>query len=78
MNLLGALRSLMEGTGLTNILETVYGENFIVHIMPGKAAHRALRGHFRVDKCLHSQLISRRSRESDTAGSGRGVVLFHS
>ncbi|KAH3866988.1 hypothetical protein DPMN_030112 [Dreissena polymorpha] len=58
MNLLGAIGSLMEGTGLKNILENVYWENAIVHIMTGKAVQRALRGNLLVDKCLYSQLIS--------------------
>ncbi|KAH3833677.1 hypothetical protein DPMN_106990 [Dreissena polymorpha] len=49
MNFLGAIGSFMEGTGLKNILETVYGEHAIVHIM--------------TDKCLHSQLISDRPRK---------------
>ena len=57
MNLLGAIGTLMEGTGLKNILETVYGENAVVHMMTGKAVHSALWGHLLVDKCLHSQLI---------------------
>ena len=48
----------MEGTGIKNILETVYGENAVVHMMTGKAVQRALRGHLLVDKCLHSQLIT--------------------
>jgi len=29
--------TLMEGKGLKNILETVYGENAVVHMMTGKA-----------------------------------------
>ncbi|KAH3712565.1 hypothetical protein DPMN_072315 [Dreissena polymorpha] len=36
----------MEGTVLKNILEAVYGENAIVHIMTEKTFKRALRGHF--------------------------------
>ena len=58
MNLLGAIGTLMEGTGLKNILETVYGENAVVHMMTGKAVQRTLRGHLLVDKCLNSQLIT--------------------
>ena len=58
MNLLGVTGTLMEGTGLSNILETVYGGNTVGHMMTGKAVQRALRGHLLVDKCLHSQLIT--------------------
>ena len=57
MNLLGAIETLMEGTDLKNILETVCAENAVVYMMTGKAVQRALRGHLLVDKCLHSQLI---------------------
>ena len=57
MNLLGAIGTLMEGTSLRNTLETVFGENAVVHMMTGKAVKRALRGHLLVDKCLHNQLI---------------------
>ena len=42
MNLLGAIGSLMEGTGLKNILETVYGENAVGHMMTGKKLSRGL------------------------------------
>ncbi|KAH3788812.1 hypothetical protein DPMN_166974 [Dreissena polymorpha] len=65
----------MEGTGLKNILETVYGKSVIVHIMTGKAVQRTLRGHFLVGKCLHSSLYPK-SRDSYTSGSGQGVALF--
>ena len=64
MNLLGAIGTLMEGTGLKNIFETVYGENAVVHMMTGKAVQRALRGHLLVDKCLHSQLITEMAKDN--------------
>ena len=53
----------MEGTGLKNILETVYGENAVMHMMTGKAVQRALRGHPLVDKCLHSPLITEMAKD---------------
>ena len=37
MNLLGAIGTLMDGTGLKEIMETVYGENATVHMMSRKA-----------------------------------------
>ena len=58
MNLLGAIGTLMEGSGLKEILETIYGENAVVHIMSGKAVQRALRGHFLVNQCLTNQVLS--------------------
>ena len=58
MNLLGAIGTLMKGTGLTNILESVYGENTVVHMMTGKAVQRAFRGHLLTDKCLNHLIVS--------------------
>ena len=63
MNLLGAIGTVMEATGLKNILETVYGENAVVHMMTGKAVQRALLGHLLVDKCLSSQLITEMAKD---------------
>jgi hypothetical protein len=57
MNLLGAIGTLVEGTGLKNILETVFGENAVVHIMTGKAVQRALWGH------LLGQLIAEMAKD---------------
>ena len=58
MNLLGAIGTSMEGSGLKEILETIYGENAVVHMMKGKAVQRALRGHLLVDQCLTNQIVS--------------------
>ena len=41
MNVLGAIGTLMKGTGLTNILESVYEENTVVYMKTGKAVQRA-------------------------------------
>lgn len=51
MNLLGAIGSLMEGSGLEEVLQTIYGPNTGKQIMTGKAVSRAFRGHMLVD-CL--------------------------
>ena len=58
MNLLGAIGKLMEGTGLTNIMEVVYGENAVHHMMTGKSVQRAFRGHLLVDRCLNHMVVS--------------------
>jgi hypothetical protein len=59
MNLLGAIGTLMEGSGLKRILETCYGENAVPNIMSGKAVLRALRGHFLVDQCLINEIVAK-------------------
>ena len=58
MNLLGAIGTLMMGTGPQNILELVYGENAVVHMMSGTSVQRAFRGHLLVDKCLHQMIVA--------------------
>ena len=59
---LGAIDTLMKGTGLTNILESVYGENTVLHMMTGKAVQRAFRGHLLTDKCLNHLIVSETSK----------------
>ena len=62
MNVLGAIGTLMKGTWLTNILESVYGENTVLHMMTGKAVQRAFRGHLLTDKCLNHLIVSETSK----------------
>ena len=57
MNLLGCIGVLMEKSGLSDILEKIYGENAVHHILTGKAYSRALRGHLIVDSALNSLVI---------------------
>ena len=64
MNLLGAIGTLMGGTGLKDILGTVYGENAVSHMMTGKSVQRAFRGHLLVDKCLNHLMLSEMSNEA--------------
>ena len=58
MNVLGAIGTLMKGTGLINILESVYGANKVLHMMTGKVVKRAFRGHLLIDKCLNHLIVS--------------------
>lgn len=58
MNLLGAIGSLMNGTGLKDILQVIYGETPVVHMLTGKAVQRAIRGHLLIDKCLSHMIVS--------------------
>ena len=37
MNALATIGTLMDGSGLREIMDTVYGENAVVHMMSGKA-----------------------------------------
>ena len=57
MNFLGSIGSVMAGSGLSEVLETCYGENIVGHMMAGKAYDRAVRGHFLVESALHILLL---------------------
>ena len=59
MNVLGAIGSLMDGIGLKEIMETVFGENAGVHIISGKAVQRAFRGQLLVEQCLIRQIAAK-------------------
>lgn len=57
MSFLGSIGHLMQGLGLSEVLETVYACNAVVHIMTGKAVARAIRGHSLVYRAISSILI---------------------
>ena len=58
MNLLRAKRTLVDGSGLEDILKTIYGENAVVHMMSGKAVQRSFRGHL-VYQSLSQQIVTK-------------------
>ena len=45
MSYLGCIGYVMESSGLSDALETIYGTNAVKHMMTGKAYSRAMRGH---------------------------------
>ena len=57
MSFVGAIGHLMDGSGLSDILELVYAKDTIPHMFSGKAISRALRGLFLVDAALHAILF---------------------
>ena len=60
MNLLGAVGKLMNGSGLKDIFETIYGDNaVVVHMMSGKAVQRTFRGHLLLSQCLTKHVIAK-------------------
>jgi len=61
MNALGAIGTLMHGSGLADILETVYGENAVKHMLTGKSVQRAFRGHLLVEKCLYGMVTAKQN-----------------
>ena len=65
MNFLGCVGTLMANSGLSDILEEIYGENAVHHILLGKAYSRAIRGHFLVDLALNTILIKHMISKDD-------------
>ena len=58
MSFLGSIGTLMAGSGISSVLECVYGKNAVEHMLSGKAISRAIRGHLLVDAALHMNLIN--------------------
>ena len=58
MSYLGSIGHLMEGSGLQQVIETVYAPNFVTHIMSGKAYSRSVRAHLLVIAALNAVLLS--------------------
>ena len=57
MSFVGAIGHLMNGSGLSDILELVCAKDSILHMLSGKAISRALRTLFLVDAALHATLF---------------------
>ena len=58
MSFLGCIGHLMAGSGLQEILEIVYADNAVKHILSGKAISRAIRGHLLVAAALNTMLVA--------------------
>ena len=65
MNLLGCIGKIMDNTGLKNVLEEIYGENAVYHMLQGKAYSRAMRGNLTVAHALSTILFEKGHFESD-------------
>ena len=53
MSVLGAIGSIMAGSGLKEMLAQVYAEGSVEQMLSGKAVARAVRGHFLIDSALN-------------------------
>ena len=58
MSFMGSIGHIMTGSGLFQVLETIYATNSIPHIMSGKAVSRAVRGHLLVYASLQTMLTA--------------------
>ena len=59
MNLLRSIGHIMKGSGLQEVLELIYANNAVGHILSGKAVQRAIRGHFLVNTALDALLLAK-------------------
>jgi len=57
MSYLGAVGSIMAGSGLAEALQTCYGPVTVSHMLSGKAVSRSVRGHMLADGALHTILL---------------------
>ena len=57
MSFIGSIGSLMDGSGIAELLETSYGPNSVNQMLSGKAVSRALRGYFLADAALNVKLL---------------------
>ena len=57
MSYLGAVGTLMAGSGLTDALQTCYGSATVSQMMSGKAYAKAVRGHMLALSALHTLLL---------------------
>lgn len=58
MSFLGSIGHLMAGSGLQELIETVYAANSVKHMLTGKAVSRAIRGHLLVYGALQTMLVA--------------------
>ena len=58
MSLLGAIGTIMDGSGLKEMLAQVYAEGSVDQMLSGKAVARAVRGHLLVDSALNKRFRS--------------------
>ena len=58
MSFIGSIGHLMAGSGLQELLETIYANNAVTHILTRKAVQRAFRGLLLVDSALSVVVVS--------------------
>ena len=59
MSALGSVGTIMDGSGIKDVLSTVYAEGSVEAMLSGKAVARAFRGHQLLDTALNIITLSR-------------------
>ena len=58
MSFLGCIGHLIAESGLKELLELVYANNTVIHMLTGKAIARSVRGHLLVYAALNTMLVA--------------------
>ena len=58
MRFIGSIGNLMAGSGLQELLETIYANNVVTHMLTGKAVQRLFRGLLLVDSAVSAMIVS--------------------
>ena len=66
---------LAAGSGLQQLLEVVFAQNFVTHMLTGKAIARAVRGYFIADASLNAELY--RARVATKCKMYRSVQTYY-
>ena len=77
MSFLGAIGTLMEGSGLRPALETVYSPVTVNHMFSGKAIARSLRGDMFAASAVFSILLEKVWSQLDDGEKERVKVMYH-
>ena len=59
MSFFAAIRQLMGRSGLQELLEVIYADTAVCHILTSKAISRAIRGHILIEAVLHAIILSK-------------------
>lgn len=83
---LGCIGYIMEGSGLAEAMEVIYGPNTVKYILTGAAYSKALRAHFLTDAALVKHVMSGNTDKSvdetlkdlkETSRTAKLWVLYH-
>ena len=91
MSFVGCIGHIMAGSGLQELLELIYANNTVTHMLNGKAIQRVVRGLFLVDSALSATIISEEfnvkppcialqnnvENEADVVGENPNVLTQH-
>ena len=67
MSFFGSIGTIMDGSGISTMFQTIYGENATKHILSGKATARATRAHILAECALLIKLQEVVLNDSDNA-----------